>query len=85
MSALLRTIKPYYLMSASDPGRQQGIRRHRGAAWATFSRRRGDRIILFAVRQLTGVKCRFGSGTTDLRWSRDVRYYPKSDQTAAMH
>ncbi len=31
MSALLRTTKPYYLMSASDPGRQEGVRRHRGA------------------------------------------------------
>jgi hypothetical protein len=32
------------------------------------------------MRQFSGAKRRYGSGTTDLRWSRNVRFAPESDR-----
>jgi hypothetical protein len=36
------------------------------------------------MRQFAVAKRRFGSEATGLRWSRDVRFYPVSDQIAAL-
>ena len=38
-----------------------------------------------ALQKLFNTHVAYGSTATDLTWSRDVRFYPETDQIAAPH